>query len=423
MLKNISFGATKALFVFVLSLIFGCSGAQKTTQINYEVEKSDSISTSKDEVIKEIEKEDAIIDSLALAYPLNLKEQYNITYLLPLFLNEYPNLSSSHKFLAEVALAFWWGAQLALDTLKNAGFNAKVNVLDTENDTTVLKRKINELTDSQHLFFGPLFPSNLSVLNKFSKEQNVNIISPLATVDACNDFNDRMIFSKPNINEINKATADFITAKFDSLYNIFIYCRAIDYEQKEAQSIYNALPKRIQKRVKIDEINKNYVDKNYLRGKVGDSAVVIICSDKESFVTTVIAELRRALGNYYVIGREPWIDFQSMDAEAWARLNMHFMCTQNLNYSDTLLKPFLRKYRKKYQTEPSKYAIAGYYETIYYCLYLNTYGTNFQRFKNELDFKLPYLDINLIQNQECKYFFNSQVKILTFKDHQLIELE
>ncbi|MGB0430897.1 MAG: hypothetical protein ACPGLV_10515 [Bacteroidia bacterium] len=422
MLKSKLLSPAKGLFIVVLSLLFGCSGAQKTTQIENDSTIADSSVIIDNETTK-IEEKEPETDSLALIYPTNLKSVYNISYFLPFFLNEYPNVSSRHRLLAEVAMDYWWGAQLAYDTLKYIGFNANVGAIDTENDTSIISRKLKSLTDTQHLIFGPLLSSNLGVLKDFTQNNMVNVISPLATVDGCDDFSDRIIFSKPTINEINKSTAEFIYTKYDTLYDIYIFHRAVKFEKEEVRNIINSLPKRVRARVKVDEINKNYVDKNYLKNKLPDSAVVVICSDKETFVTTVIAELRRALGNYKVIGREKWLDYQSMDADAWQRLNMHFVATQNINYSDTLLKSFIRKYRVKYKAEPSKYAISGYFESIYYSLYLYNYGTNFQRFKNELDFRLPYSHINIVQDDSCKFFYNNQVKFLTFKNHKLIEVE
>ncbi|MFY0672554.1 MAG: amino acid ABC transporter substrate-binding protein [Bacteroidia bacterium] len=421
MLRNIDVSFSKALLVVALSFLFGCSGAQKTTVVEQIEETRDTIKTAGEE--KENEVIEEIPDSLSLAYPLNQKEEYNISYFLPLFLNDYPSLSSQKKFYAEVALDYWWGAQLAFDTLSKAGFNGNVSVVDTRNDTSTITNALKNLDDTVHLFFGPLFPNNLKAIREYASEHNANVISPLATVDECNDFTDRFIFSKPTIAELNRSTASLIENKYDSTYEVFIFCRAVDYEVSEAERIKSSLPSWLQEKVTIDKINKNFIDKNYLKDKLPDSAVVVICSDRETFVTTVIAELRRSLNNHNVIGRESWLDFQSMDSEAWARLNMHFVCTQNVNYNDTLLKRFIKKYRKKYSAEPGKYAIAGYFESIYYCLYLHNYGTNFQRFNNELIFELPYNSINLVQDDSCKFFYNNQVKVLKFKDHKLIEIE
>lgn len=423
MLNNFNANASKAVLVIALSFLFGCSGAQKTTVSEEAIETNDTTKTLKGEISKTDKEAKEEPDSLALVYPLNQRETYNISYFLPLYLNDYPDLSSRTSFYAEVALDYWWGAQLAYDTLSKAGLNANVSVIDTRNDTSRIKDELEKLADTIHLFYGPLFPNNLCAINEYSQKYKANVISPLATVDECKDFTERIIFSKPTIAELNRSAARFIENKYDTLYDVFIFCRTVEYEVNEAERIKSSFPESIQKKVTIDKINKNYIDKNYLKNKLPDSAVVIICSDRETFVTTVIAELRRSLNTYKVVGRESWLDFQSMDTEAWARLSMHFVCTQRINYSDTLLKIFIRKYRKTYGAEPSKYSIAGYFESIYYGLYLYNYGTNFQRFKNELLFDLPYTSINLVQEDSCNFFYNNQVKILKLKNHQLIEIE
>lgn len=417
------FKFSKAILVVGLTFMFGCSGAQKTTAPKKNVkEKPDTVKVVIDSLIEE-KVEEREFDSLALAYPLNKKKSYNIAYLLPLFQNEYPNITSSNKRFSSIAFDYWWGSKLAFDTLKAAGFNAKVNLIDTRNDTALIKESISALKDTPDLFFGPLFPNNITYLQPYIAKSKANLISPLATIEDCNGYNDRTIFSKPTVQQLNQATADLILAKYDSIYPVVIFCRAVSYEEKEANTIKAFLSERLKNDIIIETVNKNYLDKNYLRGKLPDSAVVVICSDRESFVTSVIAELRRSLQPHKVVGRESWLDYQSMDTEAWARLDMHFISTSFIDYNNEQLQTFIKRYRRVYHAEPSKYAISGYFETIYYCLYLDAFGTNFQRFKNEISFDLPHASINLLQADSCKYFYNNQVRVLKFKKHELIEVE
>jgi hypothetical protein len=94
-----------------------------------------------------------------------------------------------------------------------------------------------------------------------------------------------------------------------------------------------------------------------------------------------------------------------------------------VDYTDTLLQSFVAHYRQKYHAEPSRYAISGFVETIYYCLYLNNYGANFQAKLNQLELSLPFESLHLAQDPSNLVFYNDHVKILKLVNDQLIEIK
>lgn len=410
------------IFLIIASMaLVACGGAQKTTKPDTtNVDKPDSLAS--DTVANVIKEEKPELDSLDLVYPKNEKDTYHIRFLLPLFINEYPTVSRKNKYFSSIAFDYWWGAKLAFDTLESIGFSAEVTVQDTRNDTNQIKSALADKKPTD-LIFGPFFPENASFVTPYCLENNCNLVSPLAMIDDAKGFNHRSFFSKPKTTELYRQMADFIVNGLDSTQKIFIFCRSVSYEKKEAEMLKSMLPASVQALTQIEETEGSYVDKGSVKSSFPDSSIVVICSDKETFVTSVYAEMRRSLKDFRVIGREKWLEFASMDVGAWERLNTHIFSTTHIDYCDELLIDFIRRYRKKYRTEPSKYAIIGFSESLMYGLYLHSYGTNFQRYINELDLSLPHTKFNFVQDPETKAFFNDFLYILKFSDRELVVVE
>lgn len=411
----------RLFFVISSMALVACGGAQKTTK-DTTITPPKADSTAIGVVNEKVDEEIIEPDSLDIVYPKNEKDTYNIQYLLPLFLNEYPTVSRRNNYFSNIAFDYWWGAQLAFDTLETIGMNADVTISDTRNDTTRISSSLRGTKDVD-LIFGPFFPKNVSHLTSYCEAQSCNLISPLAVIEDAKGFDHRTFFTKPRISELNQQIADFVMNKLDSTQEIMIFCRSVAYERREAELLKSMLPLRSQKLAEIVEIDGSYVDKGSVKGSFPEASIVIICSDKETFVTSIYAEMRRSLKDFRVIGREKWLEFASMDVEAWERLNTYIFASSQVDYCDELLIGFIKKYRKKYSTEPSKYAIMGYYETLVFGLYLHLYGTNFQRYINEISLKLPHTQFQFVQDEESKAFFNNFLYILKFNDRELVRVE
>lgn len=409
-------------YLFILLLVISCGAANKTTSPTDKLpgDGSTALDTPVIDSTKIIVDIEVKPDSLDRIYPNNRRDTYQISYALPLFLSEYPNVQRSNKYFSQISMDYWWGAKLAYDTLEAIGLNAQVNVYDTRNDSAQIA-KIGERIGERgtHLLVGPVFPDGVKQLVPICNEQGVNIISPLARAEECEDYSNRVIFSKPSIAASNQYTAEYIHKKYDSTYPVFIFCRNVSYEKSEALFYQEALSKHFES-VTLEVIKSNYVSKGQLSGDFPDSSLVIITSEKETYVTSVLAETRRSLKDFVVFGHEKWLEFQAIDFDAWERLNMHFVSSMQIDYCNELTQDFVKHYRKVYHAEPSKFAISGYSDALYFGLHLNLFGTNFQRYFGEVDLRLPSGNLDFAQTTGCDAFFNQQIQILKLKDHELV---
>ena len=408
-------------FFCVLLAVAACSGAQKTGI----PPQQDIVLESDTPVIDSTKIKDDIIisdqtDSLDKVYPKNRKDTYQLAYVLPFFLKEYPNLSKTNEYYSNLSFEYWWGAKLAFDTLESIGFNAGINIYDTRNDSAQIASIGTKLVQrNTDLIIGPIFPGNVAQLVELCDSNSMNLLSPLAQTSSCEPFSNRILFAKPSTEIVNVETCRYITEKYDSTYPVFIFCREVDYEKSEAEFFEAALGKHF-KSVKLHSVNSNYVGKGSFKNSFPDSSIVIITSERESFVSSVLAEMRRSLKEFTSFGSDRWLEFQATDFDAWERLNTHFISTLNIDYCNSLSQDFIRRYRKTYHAEPSKYAISGYSDALYFGMHLHLFGTSFQRYFGEIELNLPHNQMHMEQDKDCGCYFNSQVYILRLKDHELV---
>lgn len=417
---------SKSLFsVFFLILIASACGLTK--KVNQDTHTGSSQAEKDSSELAEIGGELALdtpvfVDTLDSQLIIVSRDTYMIDFLLPVFSDLYPDIKGGRARLSQASLEYWWGAKFAFDTLVQAGLNAEVHLHDTKNDSAEIAAILDKIKarGGSDLFFGPLFVRNVQQLSSYCLKDSANLISPFATIDQCEGFNQRIIFSKPSRAILTEKTVEFIQTNYKDNQKILIYHN----ENKEDKAVARAIDSLLGDslfNVQLKEIEGNYVGKGEIKNELPDSAIVLICSDNETLVSSILAELRRSQDNFKVIGREKWLSFKSLDSEAWERLNMRIITSEVSNYYHPFIRSFIQKYRNRHHTEPSRFAVIGYAETILYGLYLYNYGINFNGYLNEIEISLPHLNPRFTQNEECGAYTGAEVNVLKFEAGELIE--
>jgi hypothetical protein len=95
---------------------------------------------------------------------------------------------------------------------------------------------------------------------------------------------------------------------------------------------------------------------------------VIIASENEFMVSTVMKHLSDTTQflNLHTWTNRKALDFKVTNLSQWQSINLNIVSPFYIDYTDTLVKPFLEKYRERYFTEPGEYAINGYEQAVYY---------------------------------------------------------
>ncbi len=223
------------IIIYLLILfIAGCSASQQVT--------SQEVDTVK--VVQE--QEEAPEDTIAVAGEdsSRFKEFYDIALVLPFYLDsvyEIPDsVEVSYYQESEIAVEFYNGVVLALDSLKKLGFKANIHVFDDLNDGLRMKDIAHDLImKSVDLLIGPVFNNNLRIMSQYAKRDSIYLVSPLSPADNITRENPFYIMVNPSVEVHCRKLFDYVVARHQK-DNIIILSRP-GAEQEYADIFKNLL--------------------------------------------------------------------------------------------------------------------------------------------------------------------------------------
>ena len=390
-----------------------------------------------------------ISDELSLD-SLRQDSAYNIALLLPFYLGENDLIKRFEKVSkkeiifhrSRVALDFYEGVLLAVDSLNQLGMNARMFVYDTNSDAD----DIEEILEEPELKLMDLIigfsPEHMLQITEFGKENNIHVVSPISSQN-------RVLLGKPNVSKVISSStvhlrkiAQHVARRYEGS-NIVIFhnrhIRELDRsttfleDLKKTRAAYrdtlgleslNAKPDSIYV-VPVDVFarNKHLIIKLALNDSVKN--VIIIPSEDQPFVTVIMTELFKNSDKYdiKVFGMHKWKNYDNIDIDYYHKLDLHIPYPTSNKRDTALVGNYKNSFRMKYQTTPSKYATLGFDVAYYYFKLLFTYGAGFieqienvkhQGILNAFDFYKTGFNSG---------YENQSVSILRYADYKLIRVE
>jgi hypothetical protein len=149
--------------------------------------------------------------------------------------------------------------------------------------------------------------------------------------------------------------------------------------------------------------------------------VVIVNSDDNVFALNVLTELNILRDTFpvTVIGIPDWEVFENMDTELYKNLNLYYLSSSFVDYSDRDLISFIKKYRQKYLSEPENYAFAGFDISWYFLNALMNFGTDFEDCIQFFNPKLIRTDFEFRHQNRRDGYENIRWQLLKFHNYQL----
>lgn len=370
-----------------------------------------------------------------VVYTGELKNEYNIALFLPFNIDEAnpvdaEKISSGNAELGNktsIALQFYEGALLAIDSLKKLKFNAKIFVYDVDDKDstaimTLLKRP--ELT-KMDLIIGPLYGSSFMPVAKFAKEHTIPIVSPFTQVNKILFNNPYVCKVSPSVNLQVEQMAHFVTDTFRT-QNIIL----VSSQNMREAPFFNAFRKTANEnllkagRAASDSVklvfNINALQSMLHTEKIN---VVVLPSNNQSFVSDFISKLNVLHDKYKIVlfGMQSWIAYDNMDYEYFNELAVHVPSSNFIDYEKPATKNFMKKYQERFKTDPDIYGFQGYDVTYYFLSALKKSGSGF----------LNDLSTNYYNGIETGFHFsqfpsdcgfeNKSVLILKYQNYQLIK--
>lgn len=409
------------------------SNNNNTTAINIVNTTNNAIITPPDTVHKlNISKADSLKkDSIDFCANPVKKDIYKVALLIPLYLEDVWTINTSGKKEEHqkpfTFIPFYEGFMLALDSLKQIGLNAEIQVFDIQQDTTPLITLIKKNTfDNMDLIIGPFYPQPLKVMAQFAKGKDISVISPLYNDDEILEKNPNLIQVVPSRKMQFHQLRNFIKKYYSSDTLI------LAYSHKEKDDL---LPLTIQcLKDSIASIEIPYKEITYganlaqmLRDAMDSTKHNLILGiyESEPIVTDFLTKLNQLRINHMmtVFGLPIWRNFENLDIEYMLNINLHLFLTYHIDYKREDVKNFVRKYRQTYKTEPDRYAFIGYDIATYFLKALHIYGKTCMHCLNKMEYHSLSTDFKFSQPTPDKGLENNAVNIIKFQNFEMINAD
>ena len=362
-------------------------------------------------------------DKPRVAEPVKKDMDHSIALLLPFELNTIKIETATRKDIskADLAIDFYQGFKLALDSLSDNGHNYKLQVFDTQDqETRVVNLARANSVRNNDLIVGPVFPDGISTFTEFSELGTSLLVSPLAAAIPSQFNNPNLVTVNNTIDQHGWKVADFITRNYkpEQVNIILINTQKTD-DEKFSAPIRRYFKELSGSKFFITERPNSIGLETYL-SPAKNNLILISSSDRIFLLPTInrLYTLSKEKYKIEVFGHPNWIKTKFLDVEKMQALNTRITASYFVNYKARNVKNFVSRYRDEYGFEPSEFAFEGFDIGYYFGRLLERYG---KAYPNHLDDD-TYLGLhnNFRFSKDPKVgYLNTELIILKYQGFEL----
>ncbi|MBG6235718.1 hypothetical protein IWX76_002286 [Pedobacter sp. CAN_A7] len=357
--------------------------------------------------------------------PKKFKEAM-VSLLVPFNLQDYKAKPTTKAEIEKHAMAidFYQGFKLGIDSAASFGLNFKLLVYDTRETTQQLDDlfRSNILTGS-HLLVGPVFPKGLKYMTAYSKQHNIPIVSPLAASQPSEFANPNLISIVNNIDLHAAKIGDYISRKYKSQQAeaVLISTKSPDDEVLGKPLRAYFLAKQEQSIPLAEYASVYTMETKVVKNK---KYVVMLSSSDFKFVTATIdklSKMKKAGFDIDLFGHPDWLK-QNYNTEKLQALNTMITASHKVNYRSAAVIDFIKKYRRAYQFEPGEYAFKGFDIGFYFGREFTRHGDDFLKNLTKDKYKGLHNSFSFILDEQNGYI-NTNLNLLQYRNFDLITIE
>lgn len=349
-----------------------------------------------------------------------------ISLLLPFGLDHLaPGASYSTVTLreADIALGYYRGFKMALDSLTALGYNFKLTVFDSRDQKSQAHSLANNpAIRNSDLIVGPVFPEDVKAFTAAYNNARQPIVSPLAPTSPVTYKNAQLITMIPPLEYHAWSAAKYINEKAKP-DKIFILKSGFSEENEYLIPFKRAIDSLSKKHTKIITLTVIHGQLSSLLPQLSTNGknIFIIPATDQHFLTVTLRALDTLNKTYpvAVFGHPNWANFAFLKADLLQRLDTHITSADKVNYKAENTLEFIRQYRNAYHTEPTSYAIKGFDEGFYFGQLAAT-----DQLKNFVTNNYTGLHNNFeFQKKAGAGWVNTHVNVYKYANFELIKVE
>ena len=302
---------------------------------------------------------------LVLFLPFNVNKIENDT------VNSIGERLKKDKFL-NLALDFYSGALMAIDSAKVLNINLNVRIYDSEE--TKNSTSANQIVNSSNfkdadVIIGPFYQSNIEKVAESLSDKNTFLISPLSKENGKSFKN--LMQSMPTTDATKNVMFDYMRTKNGNII-------AIVDPKKISIKQYLDLNQTDIKMVNLNDkgaFSADSIRKHFVKDRIN---YVVMESERTGVIFTTTTTMINSLKGYQlqlvILEPNETLDFDEIALSRLTKLKMMYPSTTYQNETNEA-KQFERSYKKKNKIYPNQYAVRGFDLVFDTMLRLNQSGS------------------------------------------------
>ena len=382
----------------------------------------------------EFEKQDSIIqDSLKEVNWVQTKP-FEIAVYLPLKLWQADTLDSLDSAVKElmidntskIALNFYRGLKMAVDTLNKRGVSANMHIYDTGGEVEILKRKVENDSLQYDLVIGPMFRSNFEWLVKHYDTLDIPMVSPVP-------ISSKFLLSKDNVVKVYPGSGAQMVRLAQYIGNRYIDSNLVLWNSSRFsdRNLVDIARKNLNQCVgllghdSVTEMSAYTPSKSRIFSTFKDSThyTLFVPSKEQAYISQFITSLNDLCLSgkgvtFTVFGLNEWAGYDNLEITSYQNLNIHIPTPRYVEYDSPAVIKVLKKYRKSYGIDPDEFALLGYDVSHYFITLLDEYGPYMLNHleksnKNGLSVKFNFVKLGAESGYE-----NQAIYIYRYKNYE-----
>jgi hypothetical protein len=332
------------------------------------------------------------------------------------------NLQSATKADVEksaMAIDFYQGFKLGLDSAAVTGLNFKLKVFDSGDNEATLENLIqNGSLANSNLIVGPVYPTGLKQIRNYSLSKNITLVNPLAATNPKELNNPNMITIINNIDLHADKIASYIVKHNDPLKSVVVLINP-----KSSDDELMAVPIRkffdnpeqsffFQEFASVFTMDTKMIkNKKYI--------IILASSDKKFVIATIdkLIKMKNAGLSVDLYGHPDWTK-QTYNTDKLQALNTIVSSSYKIDFGRKDVTAFIKRYRSNYHFEPGEFAFKGFDVGFYFGNLMANRGTNFLQFLTKDKYKGLHNSFSFTYDPKMGYL-NTSLMLLKYQNFAL----
>lgn len=354
--------------------------------------------------------------------------QSSIALLLPFgldHLNAGASYTTATLKQANIALDYYQGFRLALDSLTALGYNYKLRVFDTQGNANVSRKlAFNPNIWGSDLIVGPIFPDDMKAFSSALTAPRKPIVSPLSPAAPATIGNQNLVTIIPPLAQHAATAAKYIHSRLQP-QKVFVLKSGYSEDNNYIIPFKNTVDSISKHSIKVIQtvVVRGRLDALIPQLSETSPNIFIVPSTSQAFITITMHSLDTLAKHYPVMlfGHPNWEKYSFLHSDILQRLRTHITSADEVDYKAPATVKFMTDYRQAYQAEASEYAIKGFDEGMYFGKLLGENNGDV-RAMTKADFSGIHNDFHLVKKPGVGYI-NTHVNVMDYRYYELRKVE